>query len=120
MAKSKKQPNNLEINGESFRYVGKPLDAFVLISGYWSGRSNLLPNNLADRKIALKNLEDCFKWIKHWLGFRDCDGAYVLDYSTKTVYYDTQETLDDLLQETIPKQGKENFFEHFVQKDFSE
>ncbi len=110
----------LVVNGKELKYVGLPLNVTVFDGKYYSGRTNFLcSNEKIKTEIDLMDLEDCFRWMKTWSAMDDYIHGYVLDYSTKTIYYDKQEALDHLFNLVFPIRQEENFFEHFTQKDFS-
>lgn len=107
------------INEKTLQYIGLPLTAFIF-DGYWCGRSNFLCSSKSEKtNIELNSVEDCFCWMKYWTEAGDYVCGYVLDHSTRTVYYDKQQALDYLLKTSFPKRNEENFFENFIQKDFS-
>lgn len=111
---------NLIINSKTFVHIGEPLEAFIFDGEYWGGRSNFLASNEKEKtSIDLENLEDCFAWMSRWSNESDYVRGYVLDYSTKTIYYDKEEAKDYLLKRAFPKRGEENYFDKFVQRDFS-
>lgn len=109
----------LIINGKGFKYFGQPLSAVIFDGSYWGGRSNFLASNETQKtETDVQSLEDCFVWMKRWSEETDYVCGYVLDYSSKTIYYDKQESLDYLLKKSFPKLGKENYFDKFIEKNF--
>lgn len=116
----KMETKSIIINEKSLQYVGLPLTAVIFDGQYWGGRSNFLGSDEREKtNISLENIEDCFQWMKRWSNGGDYLYGYVLDYSTKIIYYDKQEALDYILKKVFPKLKEENFFERFVQIDFS-
>jgi len=114
--------NTLVINEKKLQYVGLPLAAFTFEHPHWGGLTNFLCGNeklALGKKIYLYSIEDCFGWMKKWFANPNVICGYVLDYSTKTIYYSDQAALDYLLKKLFPKNKEENYFENFIQKNFS-
>lgn len=110
----------LEINGEQQQYIGAPLVAFMFDGDAWAGRSNFLASNQTTKNtIDLTDLQDCFKWMKKWSADSDYKSGYILDFSSKTVYYDTQDALVHLKEKKIPKRKWDNYFTSFKQMNFA-
>ena len=108
------------INEKPLQYVKLPLQAWTYDKDGWGGRSNLLASNeTTKRKASLKDLDDCFAWMKKWMADDDYQYGYVIDFSTRTIYYDSEEALAHILQKKVPKRNWDGFFKTFVQKDFS-
>lgn len=109
----------LTINGNTFSYVGQPLTAMVFDGMNYMGRSNVSNKNQEDMgAISLNNLDDAFKYMKEWIQDEEYAYGYVLDYSTKTIYYDDDRVLDYLLKKVFPKLEKENYFKIFTKMNF--
>ncbi len=110
----------LTINGKANRHVGLPLAAYTQDGESWSGNSNILTDHESTRtNIHLNGLTDCFWWMKEWNKEEDVKAGFVLDFTTKTAYYDNNTSLAYIKEKFIPAQKWENYFEHFIQKDFT-
>lgn len=112
--------DSIEINGKILQHTGLPLAIYILEDGSWGGRTNFLCSNETEKNDAdLIDLNDCFYWMKKWFTEDSCQGGYILDFSTKTIYYDTPETLAILQEKKIPKRKWDGYFQTFTQMDFS-
>jgi len=106
----------MDINGKKIKHQGEPLTAFVHDKFGWAGLSNLLSSDESSgMKIQLKDLADCFNWLKRWLANNLSDFGYILDYKKKTIYYDDEKSLEHLND-----QGIKGFFTNFIKKNFRE
>jgi hypothetical protein len=108
----------LNINGEVRYHVGEPLDVKVRDYEGWAGRSNFLSSNERERSVQLKDLEDCFRWAEEWLRDAKSSCCYVLDYASRTAYYDSEETLKHLREFIIPMRNLQGYFQNFTQRSF--
>jgi len=107
------------INGSYVYHVGPPLVAMMYEADGWEGRSNVYNQNESEPdEISLKSLKNAFRWMRVWSVDGSCMHGYVLDYATKTVYYDKDEALEHLTKRVFPKRNLENYFNKFVKKRF--
>ena len=106
------------INGKVLRYVGQPLALFVRDGDGWAGRTNFLQGE-SERSAQVEDIEDCFRWLAEWLEDDKSPCSYVLDYASRTVYYDSAEALKDVQERLIPKRNLDGYFENFVQRRFN-
>ena len=106
----------LVINGQILNYVGSPLQVTAReTDGNAGGRTNFLcSNEKLKTDINLANLNECLYWLKQWSKEEDHEFGYILDYSTKTVYYNKDEVKDYLLNTRFPVRKIENYFETFI------
>lgn len=113
------QIKTIDINGQTWRYVGEPLEAFIFNGNAWEGRSNLVSDeDLIE--IQLDGLTDCFYWMDKWMTEISAFFGYILDFANKVVYYDDDEALDYLKLKVFPSQNLENYFEELVKEEFIE
>lgn len=111
----------LVINGQTFKYTGKPLSVFARdtsnSSGITtSGRTNFLVNGKKTKtSIDLVSLNECFYWLKQWSREKEYIDGYILDFEKKTVYFDSNEIKEHLLSVKFPAHKLENYFETFTQ-----
>lgn len=111
----------LFINGIEYQFLGEPLEAFTYDGELWGGRSNFLQDSESNKtKADLLNIQDCFVWMNKWSLEEDYICGYILDFSKKIVYYDTDEAYFHLFKRTFPKLKMENYFTQFVKRDFTE
>lgn len=117
----------LVINGKTLRYVGTPLTAFSYrirhgnIGGLWGGKSNILQYAEKTKSVCLKDLDDCFDHLKlahQREGYWYIRG-YVLDYITRSIYYDDGCALEFARKAEDIEFGLGGYFVHFIKKDFS-
>ncbi len=110
-------PQEIVINGVTLRYVGQPLDAVGYDGEFWAGRSNFeLANELPC--LHLNDLDDCFRWMAQWKTYDDYQCGYVMDYASRTIYYDKDKALQHLKEKIIPKRKLDGHFHTFVQREF--
>ncbi len=97
------------------------LEACMEDNNGWAGRRMALatPENAnSGTRMARGYLSDCFLIMKLWFKDKFTKHGYILDYSTKTIYYDNSEALQYLQNEVLPAKGLENFFVHIVKLSF--
>lgn len=104
------------IKGKEYTYRGAtPLKVAVLNSDFgWIPKTNLHISDSVGSPDLLGSIEDCKKYIRNAQKSKKYVCAYILDYASKTIYYDNPDALSHA-KALLRNKKQESHFTEFVE-----